>query len=748
MVDPTNVSALEDIKFLTGFNVEPVLASETAVEQAIEKYYGLLREHQIRKAMDKLVTADDRELEVVEIDLNELEKSTEEPPEVKLCNSILTDAIRRNASEIHIESYEREYRVRFRIDDILESVMHPPMRLRDAITRRFKFMARLAGAEEHIPQKSGIRIRMQSRGNTREVYYSFSTLPTVWGEKIFMRVIDEERTSPNLFELGFEPESLQRFDQALLARGLVLLAGPMGSGKTTTLFSAINRYNVPEANVVTIEETIGYHLEGVNQVQVQHTDLPKAIAAALAENPQILAVGQISRAETADAAMKAALQGPLVLSTINANDTVTCIQRLASFDVSLNLIASSLRCICAQKLVRKICNKCRSPLETAESDFSEMGFRAGEAENIQFYRGLGCETCGQSGYHGRTGLFEVLTITDEIRDAIVKGLGAHEIRRIALGSGLITLRESGLHKVRDGITTAEEAFRHHLTWVRPPSELSDESEGHQAKDRMIRDAEGYLREVKLNEAAAVYEKWLEQNPEDWAVVRQAGDLYVRANDIEAAIKKYSQLASHNKVSGLNDGAIANYKMILRIAPKNLLALANIAELQAEQGRLPDAKKYYKTLATLHRQAGRDKPTIEVLKKIVDIDPSDLESRQQYVDFLGSHGEEKRAVAELLAVVDDLMQNELVAEAVPLLEKGLRMDGNHLELRCKLAQAAILQDDAPRAVVLLEAILEDHPKDKKLLSVLGQAYEKSGKIEQAEAIARQIAESDSSGHSSN
>lgn len=463
MVDPTNITALDDIKFLTDCNVEAVLASETAVRQAIAKHFGATQTAEISQKSDKLAETETQEPEAVDIDLDTLEKSTEDPPIVKLCNLILTDALRRRASEIHIESYEREYRVRFRIDGMLEPVMNPPMPMRDAITRRFKLMARLDGTERNIPQRSGIRIRSSTEGKTREAYFSVSILPTLWGEKIFLRVTDTEGMSLNLGELGFEPESLQRFDKALRAPGLVLVVGPMESGKTTTVYSALNRYNVDAVNIVTVEETIEYHLDGVNQVPASKSEYPGTIGATLSEHPHILMVDPISDPETATAAMNAALQGPLVLSTINANDTVTCIQRLAGLGVSLNLIAASLQCICAQKLVRKICNECRSPIDTAESEQREMGFRSGEAENLQFYKGLGCSACGDSGYRGRTGLFEVLPVNDEIRDAIVRGLGVHEIRRVALASGLMTLRASGLNKIRQGITTADEAFRENLT---------------------------------------------------------------------------------------------------------------------------------------------------------------------------------------------------------------------------------------------------------------------------------------------
>jgi type IV pilus assembly protein PilB len=467
MVDPTNVSALDDIKFLTGCKVEAVLASETAVQEAIEKHHESTASAQIQ---DEIPESESRELDAVEIDLDELGESKENTAAIKTCNLILTDAIRRNASEIHIESYEREYRVRYRIDGILVRVVNPPKRLRKEITRRFKLMARLDESEKQVPQRSGIRVRFLSEGKTLKAYFSISILPTVGGEKIFLRVNDTERVNLNLDELGFEPESLQRFDKALRAPGLVLVAGPMGSGKTTTVYSALERYNVREVNIVTVDEHNEYHLDGINQMQVQQSDYPGAVRAALSENPQILAVGQITDRETADVTMKAALQGPLVLSTMNANDTVTCIQRLASFDVSLNLIAASLQCICAQKLIRRICKDCRSPLETTEGKLREEGFRAGEAENIQLYEGRGCKTCEQSGYHGRVGLFEVLTVNDEIRDAVVRGLGIHEIRRIALGSGLMTLRESGLHKIRQGMTTTDEAFHDYLAWTNQEGE--------------------------------------------------------------------------------------------------------------------------------------------------------------------------------------------------------------------------------------------------------------------------------------
>jgi type IV pilus assembly protein PilB len=468
MVDPTNVFAMDDIKFMTGYNVEPVVASETAIMEAIEKYYGSMHSLQIKEELDKLVeaeTSDDVEVldEAEDIDLDELERSTEDAPVVKLCNLILTDALRRGASDIHIEPYEREFRVRFRIDGVLYVVMNPPMRLREAMTSRLKIMAKLDIAEKRLPQDGRIKIRMNSGGKMRELDFRVSTLPTLFGEKVVLRLLDKENLMLDMTKLGFEVLSLKHFEAAILKPwGMVLVTGPTGSGKTNTLYSAISRLNTPETNIMTAEDPVEFNLVGINQVQMKESiglNFAAALRSFLRQDPNIVLVGEIRDFETAEIAVKAALTGHLVLSTLHTNDAPSTINRLMNMGIEPFLVATSVHLICAQRLVRRICKECRAAVELPPQALIDIGFTPEDAKDVTVYKGKGCTTCNNTGYKGRVGLYEVMECSDEVRQLVLEGASAIELKRAAMDEGMVTLRVSGLHKIRDGMTTIEEVVR-------------------------------------------------------------------------------------------------------------------------------------------------------------------------------------------------------------------------------------------------------------------------------------------------
>jgi type IV pilus assembly protein PilB len=467
MVDPTNVFAMDDIKFMTGYNVEPVVASETAIMESIDKYYGSAHSLQLKEVMSELAETDADDVEVLEeqadIDLEELERSSEDAPVVKLCNLILTDALRRGASDIHIEPYEREFRVRFRIDGVLYVVMNPPMKLKDAITSRLKIMAKLDISEKRLPQDGRIKIRMNNNGKMRELDYRVSTLPTLFGEKVVLRLLDKENLMLDMTKLGFEMSSLKHFEDAILKPwGMVLVTGPTGSGKTNTLYSAISRLNTPETNIMTAEDPVEFNLVGINQVQMKESiglNFAAALRSFLRQDPNIVLVGEIRDFETAEIAVKAALTGHLVLSTLHTNDAPSTINRLMNMGIEPFLVATSVHLICAQRLVRRICKECRAAVEMPPQALIDVGFTPDETKNITIFKGKGCTTCNNTGYKGRVGLYEVLECGDEIRQMILEGASAMEIKKQGIEEGMLTLRRSGLKKIEDGLTTIDEVVR-------------------------------------------------------------------------------------------------------------------------------------------------------------------------------------------------------------------------------------------------------------------------------------------------
>jgi type IV pilus assembly protein PilB len=490
MTDPTNVFAMDDVKFMTGYNVEPVVASETAVLDSIDKYYGagtppsekpkaggpVVQEQSGESALDAATrsltdmpamldtTADVEVMEdLEEISAEMLTRQGEEAPVIKLVNVILMSAISKGASDIHIEPYEKEYRIRYRIDGILYNIMSPPLKMRDAITSRVKIMAKLDIAEKRLPQDGRIKIRFSDNGQTKDIDFRVSCLPTLFGEKIVMRLLDKAKLMLDMTKLGFEQESLKKLEtQIMKPWGMVLVTGPTGSGKTNTLYSSISKVNTPETNIMTAEDPVEFNLLGVNQVQVREAiglNFAAALRSFLRQDPNIILVGEIRDFETAEIAVKAALTGHLVLSTLHTNDAPSTINRLMNMGIEPFLVASSLNLVCAQRLVRRVCTNCKIDDDIAPPALEQIGFDAQLAKTVKPKKGRGCEKCNKTGYKGRVGLYEVMEITDELRELILVGASALELRRKAIEEGMITLRGSGLRKVTEGVTTIEEVLR-------------------------------------------------------------------------------------------------------------------------------------------------------------------------------------------------------------------------------------------------------------------------------------------------
>jgi type IV pilus assembly protein PilB len=468
MTDPTNVFAMDDIKFMTGFNVEPVVASETAIAEAITKFYGEVESgEELDKVMKDLSAEDAADLELAseeqETNLADLERAAEEAPIIKLVNLILTDAVKRGASDIHIEPYEKEVRARFRIDGILQTVMNPPLKLRDAITSRIKIMAKLDISEKRLPQDGRIMIKYRKDGKIKDLDFRVSTIPTLYGEKIVMRLLDKENLRLDMTKLGFEQESLTKYEKAILRPyGMVLVTGPTGSGKTNTLYSSIARLNTAETNIMTAEDPVEFQLAGVNQVQMKDQiglNFAAALRAFLRQDPNIILVGEIRDFETAEIAVKAALTGHLVLSTLHTNDAPSTISRLMNMGIEPFLVATSVNLICAQRLVRRICQNCKEPLDVPEQAMLDAGYSQEEVATTKIYIGKGCGTCNKNGYKGRVGLYEVMEINDELRELILVGASALELKKKAIDQGMLTLRKSGLTKAALGFTTLEEVLR-------------------------------------------------------------------------------------------------------------------------------------------------------------------------------------------------------------------------------------------------------------------------------------------------
>jgi type IV pilus assembly protein PilB len=459
MADPSNIFAVDDIKFLTGYNVEVVVASEAAIREAIDKYYD-----QSASLQSVMSDFEDVDLELVDnrddVDVKELEKATEDAPVVKLVNLILTDAVKKSASDIHIEPYEKEFRVRYRIDGVLYEVMRPPLKLKNAITSRVKIMSELDIAERRLPQDGRIKLKM---GKGKEMDYRVSVLPTLFGEKVVLRLLDKSTLQLDMTKLGFEEKPLHDFSSSIHRPfGMVLVTGPTGSGKTTTLYSALSELNKVSENISTAEDPVEFNLPGINQVQM-HEEIGLNFAASLRsflrQDPDIIMVGEIRDFETAEIAVKAALTGHMVLSTLHTNDAPSTINRLLNMGIEPFLVASSLNCVLAQRLARRICQECKEPAEAPAQALIDIGVPPEDAPKLKVYRGAGCPNCTNTGYRGRIAIYEVMVIREEIKEFILNGASASEIKREAMRLGMKTLRQSALTKLAEGTTTIEEVLR-------------------------------------------------------------------------------------------------------------------------------------------------------------------------------------------------------------------------------------------------------------------------------------------------
>ncbi len=509
MADPTNVFAMDDIKFMTGLNVEPVIASEASIQTAIATYYSSTKEMDLanvefendldemssrmarsgagtrngnKKVVGDKITdsdldvsldkfqfeqGDSDDVEFVEendeIDLAELAKASEDAPVVRLVNVLLVDALRRGASDIHVEPYEKDFRIRFRVDGLLYDVMHPPMKMRDALISRLKIMAKLDISEKRLPQDGRIKIKVKIDKRSRELDFRVSTLPTLFGEKVVLRLLDKEKLMLDMTKLGFEEGSLEIFQRNITKPyGMVLVTGPTGSGKTNTLYSALQSLNTTETNIMTAEDPVEFNLEGINQVQMKEQiglNFAAALRSFLRQDPNIVLVGEIRDFETAEIAIKAALTGHLVLSTLHTNDAPSTVSRLVNMGIEPFLVATSVNIIQAQRLIRRVCSECKEEQEIPVEALIETGFSKDEAGELKVFKGKGCSNCNDTGYKGRVGLFEVMEITDELRELIIIGASSIEIRKKAIEFGMVTLRESGLCKLRDGVTTIEEVVK-------------------------------------------------------------------------------------------------------------------------------------------------------------------------------------------------------------------------------------------------------------------------------------------------
>ncbi|WP_437719960.1 type IV-A pilus assembly ATPase PilB [Sorangium sp. So ce861] len=459
MADPTNLHAIDDIKFLTGFNVEPVVASETGITEAIERAYN------VGPSYDEVLSEFGEEevgfqVEADDVNVLELEKAAEGAPVVRLVNAILLNAIKKGASDIHVEPYEKKLRVRYRIDGVLMEEMQPPIKLKNAIASRLKIMSSLDIAERRLPQDGRIKLKM---GRGREMDFRVSVLPTIWGEKIVLRLLDKSNLQLDMAKLGFDPKPLADFKWAIgQPWGMVLVTGPTGSGKTTTLYSALSELNQIGSNISTAEDPVEYNLHGINQVQMHDEiglNFAMALRSFLRQDPDIIMVGEIRDFETAEIAVKAALTGHLVLSTLHTNDAPSTISRLLNMGVEPFLITASVNLVLAQRLARKICPDCRVPLRVDPKVLLDFGFTDQQVARADLVRGAGCKTCNGSGYKGRVALYEVMRFTDALKEMVLQGASTAELKAAAIKGGMLTLRMSGIEKVLAGVTTTEEVGR-------------------------------------------------------------------------------------------------------------------------------------------------------------------------------------------------------------------------------------------------------------------------------------------------
>ncbi|MCJ7612666.1 MAG: type IV-A pilus assembly ATPase PilB [Candidatus Aminicenantes bacterium] len=469
MVDPTDLDIIEDIRFRTGLNIQPVIASEDALLKGISKYYGDSHEMKAKEIFEDIELNDDSRVSIIEdikddYDVEEAGQSAEEAPIITLVNKIFLEAIKKGASDVHFEPYEMSFRIRYRIDGTLYEMMNLPMKYKNPVVSRVKIMSNLDIAEKRLPQDGRIKMKVKlEKGGRKEVDMRISVMPTIFGEKIVSRILDREMLKLDMSLLGFEPESLEVFKRAIVKPwGIILVTGPTGSGKTNTLYSAISNLNSLEKNILTAEDPVEFYFPGVNQVAVREEitlDFPTILRAFLRQDPDIMLVGEMRDPATVDIAIKAALTGHLVFSTIHTNDAASTVMRLINMGVEPFLIADALLLIVAQRLVRRVCKKCAEPQVVPVPALIELGFSKEEAEIVKPMKGKGCNLCNNTGYRGRTGLFEVMEITQDIRDMILRRNQSHDIKRKAIEQGMFSLRKSGLAKIKAGVTYVDEVVR-------------------------------------------------------------------------------------------------------------------------------------------------------------------------------------------------------------------------------------------------------------------------------------------------
>ncbi|HJL40238.1 MAG TPA: type IV-A pilus assembly ATPase PilB [Myxococcales bacterium LLY-WYZ-16_1] len=464
MADPSNIFAIDDLKFLTGYNIEVVVASDGAIRETIDRYYAQEEQASELNYDEVMAEFDEDEIEVggddEQLNVVDLERSAEDAPVVKLVNLILIDAIKKGASDIHIEPYEKDFRVRYRIDGVLYEMMKPPVRLKNAITSRMKIMSQLDIAERRLPQDGRIKLKL---GKGREMDYRVSCLPTLFGEKIVLRLLDKGNLQLDMTKLGFDPKPLASFKTAIKRPyGMVLVTGPTGSGKTTTLYSALSELNKSTVNISTAEDPVEYNLHGINQVQM-HEDIGLNFAAALRsflrQDPDIIMVGEIRDFETAEIAVKAALTGHMVLSTLHTNDAPSTVSRLLNMGIEPFLVTASVNLILAQRLARRICSDCKQPIDVPESALLDIQVNPKDVGNFQVFKGQGCATCSETGYKGRVAVYEVMDFSEELKEFVINGASAAEIKGEAIRLGMQTLRMAAVAKLKEGLTTIEEVTR-------------------------------------------------------------------------------------------------------------------------------------------------------------------------------------------------------------------------------------------------------------------------------------------------
>ena len=469
MVDPTDLDIIEDIRFRTGLSIQPVIASETGIMNAISKYYGATDSIRVKKILDEIELAEDTTVNIIEeddedYDIEELVHSTEEAPIITLVNTVFIDAIKKGASDVHFEPYEKTLRIRYRLDGTLHEMMNLATKFINPVVSRVKILSNMDIAEKRLPQDGRLKMRVKlENGDKKEVDMRVSSIPTIFGEKVVTRILDREMLKLDLTKLGFEKESLEVFQKGIsLPWGIILVTGPTGSGKTNTLYSAISNLNSLDKNIITAEDPVEFHIPGISQVNIKDEiglSFSASLRSFLRQDPDIMLVGEMRDFETVDIAIKAALTGHLVFSTLHTNDAASTVSRLVNMDIEPYLIADSVTMIVAQRLARRLCKKCRVQDKLTEEALVDIGFTPEEAKNVTVYKPNGCSSCTNTGYKGRVGLFEVMEITEDIKKLILSRAQATEIKRKAKEQGMVTLRQSGLIKIKEGITSIEEVLR-------------------------------------------------------------------------------------------------------------------------------------------------------------------------------------------------------------------------------------------------------------------------------------------------